>query len=761
MKIILKLLTLPLLLPCLFLFAQVKTNFNNATIIGEQGQFAKQYKTQIDFEIPAKNIDTLLQIEKREMGKTDNEKPFRIAVPVPVNLDIGKLLQWNYTNDSAYGKFTIKINGALSSSINFDKFFLPNGTEMYIYNKNGNMITGPITENENNPNKVWGSWVYRGEILTIEIKTPISTLNQLLLHSDNVAYGYKEVYAKVAGFGTSGSCEINVLCPLGNGWEGERNSVALVLSDNGQDWCSGCIVMNTCSTNRPFFLTANHCLTGQDVSAWRFTFQAWSPTCTPSQNSDGVTYNGSTLRANYSNSDFCLVELNNIPPSNSGIDYAGWTRSATPAQNATGIHHPHGDVMKISRSDNAVTRTAYGGGVGNDHWMVNWSPQNNGAGQMVTAVTEPGSSGSPLFDQNHRIIGQLHGGPSACGGTQLWDFYGSFDVSWTGGGTDATRLSNWLDPSNSGAMTTNTTNISLLTSLNFSISGDNSFCTTSNDYTISNLPSDATVTWSSTPSGIVSINPSGNNATLTKITNGQITLTATIGNICGSSDIPIQKTVYVGTPTVDGVATNSYYVDDTFALVLYPDAYNLACTNYFVTTDMQITGATSTATWSKISSSGGTVIWTASNNNLHLNIKSTGGTALFQITANNTCGNTLQEYEWLASDCSGQYSLVYKVSPNPANNKVIITPANTVTADTTTITASRNLLALKTTAPATGVIIKQVKIFDVGGRLMKQMDYSTPQQHISIDVTALKPGIYFVSISDGKSMSYKKLLIQR
>jgi hypothetical protein len=137
---------------------------------------------------------------------------------------------------------------------------------------------------------------------------------------------------------------------------------------------------------------------------------------------------------------FCL-SINTTPPVNSGIHYAGWSRSTVAANNATGIHHPRRDVMKISRANNPVS-VASAFGTTNQHWRADWSPQNNGAGQTVTPITEPVSSGSPLFDQNHRIIGQLHGGPSFCGGTQLWDFYGRFDLSWTGGGTNATRLSN-------------------------------------------------------------------------------------------------------------------------------------------------------------------------------------------------------------------------------------------------------------------------------------------------------------------------------
>jgi hypothetical protein len=84
---------------------------------------------------------------------------------------------------------------------------------------------------------------------------------------------------------------------------------------------------------------------------------------------------------------------------------------------------------------------------------VHWATDPPGP-FTVPGVTEPGSSGSPLYDAAGRFIGQLHGGASACGATgdNLSDIYGRFSVSWTGGGTNSTRLSNWLDAGNTGAM---------------------------------------------------------------------------------------------------------------------------------------------------------------------------------------------------------------------------------------------------------------------------------------------------------------------
>ena len=91
----------------------------------------------------------------------------------------------------------------------------------------------------------------------------------------------------------------NVLYREGNGWESARNTVFYIASSNGGSLCSGVTLMNTCSTNIPYILTANHCFVGDNnVAPWLVQFQRWSVNFTPSQNSDGIIFNGSTLTVN-------------------------------------------------------------------------------------------------------------------------------------------------------------------------------------------------------------------------------------------------------------------------------------------------------------------------------------------------------------------------------------------------------------------------------------------------------------------------------
>jgi hypothetical protein len=103
-----------------------------------------------------------------------------------------------------------------------------------------------------------------------------------------------------------------------------------------------------------------------------------------------------------------------------------------------GIHHPAGDIKKISFENRALETAG-------KFWRVpRWD----------LGVTEGGSSGSGLWNQDHLLVGQLYGGASACGNpdNKLWDRYGKIAASWTGGATKKQKLSKWLDPGKTGAV---------------------------------------------------------------------------------------------------------------------------------------------------------------------------------------------------------------------------------------------------------------------------------------------------------------------
>ena len=239
----------------------------------------------------------------------------------------------------------------------------------------------------------------------------------------------------------------------------KKNAVALILV-NGNRYCTGSLINTTANDRRPLFLTADHCLggwansvkhdaiTASNLSHWSFYWHYESPGCTSTFDPPFVSTSGATVIANNPNSDFALLQLTENPLNKNGVTpyYLGWDRSGSAGTGGVGIHHPRGDIKKISIYTIAPTSMTYSSNtVSNGHWRIVW---NNG-------TTEGGSSGSPIMNNSRRVLGQLHGGTASCSNSSGYDAYGKFSVSWTGNGdTDnRRRLSSWLDPNNTNATT--------------------------------------------------------------------------------------------------------------------------------------------------------------------------------------------------------------------------------------------------------------------------------------------------------------------
>ncbi|HHC79104.1 MAG TPA: T9SS type A sorting domain-containing protein, partial [Flavobacteriia bacterium] len=341
----------------------------------------------------------------------------------------------------------------------FDKFYMPKGGKVYLYNDDRSDLLGAYTDIQNQKSGMLGTWLVKGDRVWIEYYEPKEVKGQGKLHIANATHGYrtKETYQKVLG--DSGDCNHDVDCPIGADWEQHRDnnkkSVALILN-NGNDWCSGALINNTNNDQTPYLLTANHCIDGQNTANWAFRF-GWispNPVCaatTASTNGPtNMTISGATVKANNANSDFALLELNSAIPANWNRVWAGWDRSDTNPAFVVGIHHPSGDIMKICRDDSGVIKKPNGSPT-----AQTWEITSAGNGWEI-GVTEPGSSGSPLFDDNGRIIGQLFGGGAACSGTNdnnALDYYGRFGVSWAAGGNATNQLKDWLDPVGSNPTT--------------------------------------------------------------------------------------------------------------------------------------------------------------------------------------------------------------------------------------------------------------------------------------------------------------------
>ena len=380
--------------------------------------------------------------------------PYRFGVGRVVSVNVMQTASQTISGSSRVFQYRINAPGAQSLNLIFSRLHLADGAKLYLYNPAKTIVIGPIEARQNPPPGEYWTDVIEDNQLIIELHEPLNSQETSQLHLSSVVYGYRKTGK---AFGNAGACHPNMVCypdyqPQGDG-------VVLILLDNATRLCSGAVVNNTRQSFRSYIMSAFHCvdlsspfgvLDGGEIAQaqnWLIRFQYQSPACDPSQeDSDVITLSGSTFRAGYVNSDFALLELNQQLPTETDATFLGWNRAAATTGNNAGIHHPYGDVKKISFT-NADTEVSGYGIPGDDHLISFWG--NLGA-------TDPGSSGSPLLDGNRRMVGQLHGGPSYCGATgdALRDYYGRFFTSWTGGNAPDTRLSNWLDPGNTARITT-------------------------------------------------------------------------------------------------------------------------------------------------------------------------------------------------------------------------------------------------------------------------------------------------------------------
>ncbi|MBS1491867.1 MAG: T9SS type A sorting domain-containing protein [Bacteroidetes bacterium] len=397
--------------------------------------------------MPGFDMEEVKRQDKIESAMKDI--PFRFGYGYSVNIGLTNAGTWNTLADgSKVWRVEITSAGAFGLNFIYNKFYMPKGCKFFVYSQDRTMILGAFDENNNIPERMFSTAPVKGETVVLELNVPAGVSETPELNVSSVVHEYKDIFrfmkAFTDDFGTSGSCEINVNCPLGDPWKKQSRSVAMVLLSDGTRWCSGSLLNNTRNDGTPFFMSANHCLSGS-TTTWIFMFKYESPNCSIIDGPTNFTITGATLLANNAASDFALMKLSSKPPSSYNVYYAGWNRADVGATSGAGIHHPDGDIKKISFSLVPYTSDTWSGTPANSHWKVNWSAINGN-----TAVTEGGSSGSPMYDQNQRFIGQLHGGPSACGASQLWDFYGKFSMSWDYGSTSSTRVKDWLDSANTG-----------------------------------------------------------------------------------------------------------------------------------------------------------------------------------------------------------------------------------------------------------------------------------------------------------------------
>jgi lysyl endopeptidase len=393
--------------------------------------FSTKYEGRI-YQQREIDFDKVLR-EDKEKGK----RTHRYAVDYQVNYGVEDGV-WNENEEFSIWMIAFESKKASSMQVMFENLKLHKTAEMYIYSDESNIIQGPITS------EVITNGVFTSDIIEKSRKIQIAIIcekqyKSISLNISRIAQGIANSGLRSSGWNAAGDCNFDVNCAIGSAWTLQSDATGLIAINMSQS-CSGVLVNNECQDFTPNFLTAFHCLEDDvniNMANWvfRFNYQSGSPTCpentvgTQPSSTTWITRTGATFRTSIAAVDIALLQLNGgrigLNPIESNVALAGWDRSSTAPTFAFGIHHPSGDAKKISFSNGPTTITGLTNLPGTACWRINIT----GSGAF-----EGGSSGSPMFNQDGRIVGILNSGTANwCSADPRFGNFGRFNLAWDAG----------------------------------------------------------------------------------------------------------------------------------------------------------------------------------------------------------------------------------------------------------------------------------------------------------------------------------------
>ena len=364
---------------------------------------------------------------------------FQFGEEYSMDINILESVEPVYDNGVYTYLLGIKSIGAYGIGFIFDNFYLSENSTLFLYDRDKTMFLGSFTETNNKDSFIFPTSIVKGDHVIIEINIPEDELGQSILNLGTMIHDNEDIMGFYNDSPSSSmnrdDCNINVVCPEGDDFEDQINSTIRVTMGSGL--CSASIINNTANDRTPYVLFADHCVSGS-ASSYVFHFNYQSNTCTGTSGSLNQSVSGSTLLASEdinAGPDFALLEMTSNIPDSYNPYYAGWSKSSSSPQNVFGVHHPGAGIKKITQEGTSVNANGY-------YWEFQYND-----GRVI-----PGSSGSPLFDENKRQVGiasyiytnYCDPSPDCYCDQQYSHGYGRFDTAWDLG------LQQYLDPINLG-----------------------------------------------------------------------------------------------------------------------------------------------------------------------------------------------------------------------------------------------------------------------------------------------------------------------
>jgi PKD repeat protein len=340
----------------------------------------------------------------------------------------------------AIWQYQIQSENAYSLGLYFKKYNLPANARLFIYDSSGTRLRGAFTQQNNNERAILPIAEFPGNNLIIEYFEPTSAEFSGELVLGSISQAYLDIRKLANG-------RIGINCEEGKDWQVEKHSVCLMTFHDFQNsyFCTGALINNVKEDETPYFLTANHCISSESVANTLITyFNYENSNCNLEDASFSQTLSGATFKSGSSYSDFSLLLLGEYPPDEYNPYYAGWDVSGANPRSEACLHHPDGASKCIALASN--TAFSYSEKIewfSEDLRLISTTyPDSHWNVLFDQGMPEAGSSGGPLFDQNKRIVGQLHGGVNSV------LLFGKLSLSWDYNMAYNEQLAHWLDPTN-------------------------------------------------------------------------------------------------------------------------------------------------------------------------------------------------------------------------------------------------------------------------------------------------------------------------
>ena len=368
----------------------------------------------------------------------DSNRRFVSGVTCPVDISMNDGNSF-VEGDLKVWRVGVRSENAKGISLYFDNFLLPEGGKLFVYNPEQTVVYGAFTSENNNKENKLLIRPLASDSVVVEYQEPLGASFDAQLHISLATHELRGANK----FNYSNECSPHATHEEKT--EKLRQSVCMLfmVDDVESYWGSGALINNT--EHKPYIYTAGHNLTSASVAArtvYYFNYEV------PAQDenfqgSRQFTMSGSTLLARDSNVDFALAELYKMPPADYRPYMAGWNRSTSPKGPYMCIQHPYGDVKKVSHTDADYLPVTY---FSLTSYKTYWDVQTWSEG-----VTEVGSSGSPLFDANGYIIGELTGGRSFCD-TPHYDYFCQFSAAWNYFADENMQIATFISPNDTEMM---------------------------------------------------------------------------------------------------------------------------------------------------------------------------------------------------------------------------------------------------------------------------------------------------------------------